>query len=328
MDDVSGYPPNYLPTEHTLHVDIDLIDKCNLRCPTCWRGTGAQKNSSAILPLDEFRAIVRRIRGEGYPNLSLINWTEPFLFHGLHEYVAAAKEEGICSWLSSNLSVRPERYRETIVSALAAGVDVLFVSVSGFTQEVYQRNHVGGNIEWIKENLQVIAEARRVGTVKTSVFLRYITFPYNVDECGLWDEYLRPIGIALMPVDGWGNPDTPMPNNSIFSQHVKHRIGDFGLVDTATLIPTVAEQVVPDKVCTLVADRLAIDAKGDAYLCCAFPNSPQLKIGHYLDLSESELLLRRHHHPFCVGCDVSPLRPTTEQDAERFRRAISERAHQ
>ena len=59
----------------SLHFDIDVIDKCNLQCPTCFRGTGAQKNTQAAMPLDKFSAVVAEAVAEGYPNICLINWT-------------------------------------------------------------------------------------------------------------------------------------------------------------------------------------------------------------------------------------------------------------
>src|SRR6185369_5284155 len=140
------------PKNGDLQVHIDLIDRCNLQCPTCWRGTGAQVNTTATLPLDKFREIVAKVKDEGYPNVALINWTEPFLCRNLHEYVPIVNESGMECWLSSNLSLPPNVYIPTIISALESGVDILWISVSGFTQAVYEINHVGGRVDWIKEN--------------------------------------------------------------------------------------------------------------------------------------------------------------------------------
>ena len=64
------------PGNHEIHFDIDLLNKCNLQCPTCFRGVGAEKNTPGVLPLDHFREIVDKARREGYPNICLINWTE------------------------------------------------------------------------------------------------------------------------------------------------------------------------------------------------------------------------------------------------------------
>src|SRR5437588_9716858 len=134
------------PSNGDIHLDIDIIDKCNLQCPTCWRGVAAQKNTSATMPLPRFREIVSKARAEGYPNVSLINWTEAFLCKTLHEYVAVVKEAGLDCWISSNLSLPPKEYSPAIIAALSSGVDILTVSVSGFTQSIYEINHKRGRI--------------------------------------------------------------------------------------------------------------------------------------------------------------------------------------
>jgi hypothetical protein len=69
-------------------------------------------------------------------------------------------------------------------------------------------------------------------------------------------------------------------------------------------------------------DRAALDAKGDAYLCCAYQNAPELRIGRYTDMSEDEFLLARHDHLYCKLCQI-PARDATENDRERFRRALA-----
>ena len=309
------------PSNGDKHVDIDIIDKCNLQCPTCWRGVAAQKNTSATMPLSKFREIVSKLRAEGYTNVALINWTEPFLCKTLHEYVPVVKQAGLDCWLSSNLSLPPSKYLPTIISALSSGVDILWISVSGFTQSVYEINHKGGRIDWIKSNLEAISSQLRLGKIKTSVWIRYLEFPYNSNETALWEDYAKSIKIGFNAVTAWGDPKTPQPGKEIFEQHIGHRIGDFD-ASKSDIAFTLREFEPPAKVCTLVTDRLALDAKGDVYLCCAYPNSEQLRIGSYVDIDEHDLLLRRHTHRFCDGCEV-PRRDATAEDRERFQRAWS-----
>jgi pyruvate-formate lyase-activating enzyme len=315
------------PSNGDLHADIDIIDKCNLRCPTCWRGVAAQKNTSATMPLFRFREIVNKARAEGYPNIALINWTEPFLCKTLHEYIPIVKEAGLDCWLSSNLSLPPDKYLPTISAALSAGVDILFVSVSGFTQDVYEINHVGGRIDWIKANLEGISKELRSGKITTSVWIRYLEFPYNGHEKAPWADYARRLGVGFDPVPAHGDPNDPLPSEKVFQQHLQDRIKDFATLDGSGIVEEISssEIEIPEKVCSLIADRIALDAKGDAYLCCAYPNADQLRIGSYVDIGESELLLSRHNHPFCATCEIPSRRNLTSKDRERFIRAFSDR---
>lgn len=298
-----------------LHFDIDLIDKCNLQCPTCFRGTGAQKNSHAALPLDKFRPIVAKAKAEGYPNICLINWTEAFLLKNLDQYVAIVKEfDDLDCWISSNLSLPPDRYLPSIISALRAGVDILFASVSGWSQEVYEINHKKGRIDWIRENLTAIAAELRAGNIETGVYIRYLHWPYNDHEVRHWQEFADTVGIRLDVVPAYGDPLQPLPGNEAYGQHVKN-------VLASADGPSPRPSSIPEKVCGLIMDRAALDANGDAYLCCAFPNAPGLKIGSYMAMSETEFLLKRHLHPFCTVCQI-PRRETTERDRERLRAAL------
>ena len=304
------------PTNGDIHFDIDLIDKCNLRCPTCFRGTGAQKNTQAALPLEKFREIVAKARAEGYPNICLINWTEAFLLESLDRYVAIVKEfDGLDCWISSNLSLPPPRYLPSIISALSAGVDILFISVSGWSQPVYEINHAKGRVDWIKENLAGIADALRDGRVRTSVWIRYLERPYNAHEGLPWEQLANQYGIGFQAVPAHGDPLKPLPNAQVYGQHLENCRN--ATVDHRAPI----EMEVPEKVCGLIIDRAAIDARGDAYLCCAYPNAPELRIGRYVDIDEDDFLLKRHTHWFCTLCQI-PMRDANDRDRDRYRRAL------
>lgn len=302
------------PTNSDRHFDIDLIDKCNLQCPTCFRGVGAQKNTAAALPVSEFRAIVAKAHAEGYPNICLINWTEAFLLRSLDQYVAVVKEfDGLDCWISSNLSLPPERYLPSILDALAAGVDILFISVSGWTQAVYEINHAKGRVDWILANLTGIAGALRTGRVKTNVWIRYLEWPYNAHEKAPWEAVARGYKIGFNAVPAHGDPLQPLPK--AYPEHISRVVASVAPADAS------AGTTVPDKVCALIMDRAVLDAKGDAYLCCAYPNTPELRIGRYADMGEDEFLLRRHNHTYCRACLIPP-RDATDRDRARLSRAL------
>jgi hypothetical protein len=225
-------------------------------------------------------------------------------------------------WLSSNLSLQPKIYIPTIISALESGVDILFISVSGFTQAVYEINHVGGRVDWIKENLVAIAAGVQAGRIKTGVWIRYLEFPYNTHEVPLWREFGEQIGIPIDVVPAHGDPKSPLLSYDGYQQHLKDRLTGMNTPNPNDEIP-MERLDVSRKICGLVADRVAIDAKGDAYLCCAYPNFEETKIGAYTDMSEHDLLLLRIAHPFCDTCEI-PLRDSTDGDRKRVADAIEE----
>ena len=145
---------------------IDLIDVCNLKCPTCVRGVGIIPNSGKKMPLTKFSDIVGKLKSEGFKRIGLFNWTEPLLNRNLNEYVAVIKDHGLFCLVSTNFSLRRI---DNLELALRAGIDHLIISVSGAEQPVYEINHAGGRIDYVKANVEKTAALKRSGEIHTEV---------------------------------------------------------------------------------------------------------------------------------------------------------------
>lgn len=286
---------------------IDIIDKCNLRCPTCVRGAQLLKNSASAMPLDLFEKLVAKAKGEGYDTIGLYNWIEPFLCKDVDSFIEIIKAADLDCELSSNLSLKPASYFDTIQRALRKGVDRLTVSVSGFHQETYEINHVGGNIAWIKENLEQIALLKKKSLIQTKVFLRLIQFDYNAADEPLLREYARSLKLEFEVIPGVGNPKQSVAQYAA-PNFYEERLKNFNSAD---------DREAQGEVCPLIMDTVAINSQGDVYICCAYPYYSSLRIGSYLELSKQELLLKRYMHPICPSCDFTR-RKTTPADRDRL----------
>nr|WP_148224026.1 hypothetical protein [Sediminispirochaeta smaragdinae] len=95
-----------------------------------------------------FEKILLKAKQNGATSVELYNWTEPFLHPDIKKFVNEVKKYELPLFLSSNLSLRsiPQ-----LIDTLHAGVDILYVSVSGFTNKVHQINHVGSDINVVKK---------------------------------------------------------------------------------------------------------------------------------------------------------------------------------
>lgn len=284
---------------------VDTNDACNLKCPTCIRGVRGMENSGARLPLDRFQAIVRKAAAEGYKRIGLFNWTEPFLNPDLAVFMAAIKASGLGTALSSNFSLRAIPDLEAVLRV----TDHLIVSVSGFDQDVYAINHVAGKMDYVKANLRRAAELKSNGGVSTVIVLRLLKFSYNHAEEPKLRALAADLDIDFEVLDGVGNPDKPI--RGVTNEAFMARIESVAAPEPA----------VPDKVCPLVFGQLPVDSRGDAYLCCAYPNYSATRIGGYLDMSHDELVLARHHHRLCVTCTM-PRRDATEADRAVYVEAL------
>src|SRR5262249_8916373 len=90
-----------------------------------------------------------------HSNASPSDGAETTVRCGGTDYVATAKKAGFWVMLSSTLSLR---HIDNLEETLAAGVDLLTVSLSGIDQETYQINHVGGNLKYVMHNMAQVRD--------------------------------------------------------------------------------------------------------------------------------------------------------------------------
>jgi hypothetical protein len=289
---------------------IDTIDVCNLKCPTCAKGVRNLPNSPRKMPLEMFEAIILKLKSEGITRIDLFNWTEPFLNRTLQEYVAAARRIGLGCGLSTTLSIR---HIDNLEATLLAGLDTLIVSMSGLDQQTYEINHVGGRLEYVFANCGRIREIRDRDGLDLQVRIKLIKFHYNAHQEPAFRAFAAENGFDFEIIDGVGDP-----------------LGaTFASFDNAYFLNEMSkagETTSPEdrgEACPLLFDQIALDCNGDVHLCCAMPNFESLRIGSYLELSSSEILLRRYTHSFCRVCTM-PRRPATVSDRQRLMLATTD----
>src|SRR5438876_585328 len=132
--------------------NIDVIEGCNLRCPSCPVGNFREaERPRGRMSVEMFDAIMDKVACEtpNVQHVGLFSWTEPLLHPELARIIASVKAHGFSCHLSSNLN-RIDRLEQVV----ASNPDRFRISLSGFTQEVYQQTHSGGNIEQVKANMR------------------------------------------------------------------------------------------------------------------------------------------------------------------------------
>jgi len=287
---------------------VDTIDACHLRCPTCVRGLRGLENSASRMDLGLFERVVGRLREQGFRRVGLFNWTEPFLNRTIETYVATAKAAGFCVSLSSTLSLPRVPNLE---ATLLAGLDLLTVSVSGSDQETYEINHVGGVWEYVTANLRRVRDAidRNQG-LHTRIDLRMLRFNYNAHQEPRLREFAEELGFCFEVIEGVGDPMAVpvVARNEDFEREVR----------PPARAPSPEDE---GKACELMFNQMAIDCRGDAYLCCATPNYPALRLGRFLELSADELLVKKFTHAVCRSCTM-PRRERAAAEESRLSAAL------
>jgi len=272
---------------------VDLVDGCQLECPCCARGVRAIKNTNGLMSLEQFAQVCENIKQNGFKNIALYNWTEPFLNRSLENYIQVFRSVvGPSAYLSisSNLSLREI---PNLRDVLHAGANELLVSVSGFSQEVHEIYHKGSKIEQVKKHLEYISSFVR--EIPTKVVVKYLNFGYNQSELQLFEAYARDLGLSFTTTVGYGSPLTlhEQPTLAFHENKLKEHLYDKW--DVARY------QAGISKFCDA---SLCLDHNADVFLCCRFPNLPQLRIGNFLTDPIKKILTARQLHPFCTNCDA------------------------
>jgi len=252
------------------------------------------------MPIEKFSQIIEKLALEKTRKIGLYNWTEPFLNRKLEDYILIVKKHGILCDLSSTLSLRKI---PNLTACLDAGVDSITISNSGTTQEIYEKNHVGGVLEYVMNHMETISRHIKEKPLTTSVTFRFIKFNHNIHQLDQAKLLADRLGFLFEQIEGFGN----------INHDLSFMSDDWYRKEAITGKPVAVED---RKICGLMVGQSTIDSSGDVYLCCAVPSTPYFKIGAHLDLSEPEILQKKLAHPYCRVCTF-PRRHPSQREMER-----------
>ena len=184
---------------------IDVSNKCNLHCPYC--PTGAKRKSGRDTSTIDLAHIERLLDdiGSYLISVNLFNWGEPFLHPQITEIIKMFHKKKIATHISSNLNVANKDIMEGISQA---GLDYLTVSLSGISQEIYQRYHRGGRFDLMRENLEhLITYKREHNKSRPVIEWKYLLFRHNVKEVEKARELSAKLGVDIFRIARGGGEE-------------------------------------------------------------------------------------------------------------------------
>lgn len=285
------------------HFDIDIVGGCNLRCPSCPVGNsdyGAVPKG--YMKPDMLDAILTKAKAECRSlDISLYNWTEPFLHPRLAEMIGIVKSHGLTCTISTNLNIIKK-----LEDVLAAGPDVIRVSASGFWQERYGVTHAKGDIEVVKKNMRTLSLLKDKMGAKTALTVLFHRYKDNAEDEVAFRQFAGDYGYKftavwayLMPLEKVLEVAEPGSTGNIVTQ------SDQTLIDRLALPTDKALEVARGADyagCGLRDVQVAITVEGNAMLCCSTYDLQKNKIGPYLDMTLDALQAARNAHALCTTC--------------------------
>ena len=276
---------------------VDIVGACNLSCPSCPMGNSENNNFKKSMPIETFREIVEKAKLEGVHSIHLYNWTEPLIHPRIGEFIEAINAAGLASGISTNLNIA-----KNMEKALRAEPSFFRVSLSGFHQHTYERGHVGGNIEVVKQNMIKLHDFKQQHNLGTLIEVYYHRYLDNLEEEGLMREFSERLGFkfttgysVMMPLEKTLAIIERDPSVTEADRETLTRLALPPYDDLINLI-----KHYPKQACDLKDNMLVLDCNGNAVLCCSIFNQSEYQVGKYLDLPLKQLINRKSTQQNCV----------------------------
>jgi radical SAM protein with 4Fe4S-binding SPASM domain len=180
---------NPKPWNWPLHMQIELTNYCNLRCPVCPAGLGMlRRKPQAIDPV-----IIERLIKEVGPyllTLSLWGWGEPLLHPELADILRITQNAGINTFLSTNgQNLNDDKVLQALIDFPPT---CLIVCLDGLTDETNSRFRVGAKLEPALYGVHELARMKREkGKEFPILHLRHIVMKHNEHELSELENFAR-----------------------------------------------------------------------------------------------------------------------------------------
>lgn len=273
---------------------FDIVDACNLKCVSCYRGiNGNQKTKLNLDTLEKsLTHVVNHFEIKGvWPN----NWSEPFLAKNLPDYLMKIREFDLPIALSSslNLAIKTETF-EKVLPLLSS----FNISASGLDQGVYSKYHKGGNITKVLENITKMLDVKNRLGLEIPFDWTFGKHLYNTDQYKKIAQFCEKNNIRFVPTRYYITDikdvlkvvaDVPIAEEiySLFYSSQKEAKKD------------ILQYAQPDS-CYLLNGNIVIDHKGNLMICCGSiesTNTPIQMIKNKQQLDEIRL-----QNSTCMKC--------------------------
>ena len=305
---------------------LEINSLCSLHCPTCTKGVPeGYDHKTGIMDEELMEKILDKIAAEN-PKAMVMMYgnSEPMLHPRLPECVASVKRRGLNAQISTNLnSVR------RLDELLAAGPDMIIISLSGFTREIYERGHAGGKIEKVKDNMRLIAEANAKIGQRINIAVNFHLYNDNQHEAPLMKEYATNLGIDFFTsyaraismenaiqynrsLDPDATPFEIQPGKPDYNSMLPPISQTYVDAMKRLVIPPTESQKMYENIpappeCPIGTMFCFIRHDGKTEMCACVADR-RLVLGDFLDTTQDERTAQRMNHPVCQQCSKYKLR--------------------
>ena len=201
-------------------LSLELWNECNAGCLFCrdkkgrihnLNPNGVNEISKGKMPPEMAMEIIGQLKDD---LLTVVLYTngEPLLYPDLAKVIRYASDQRITSVISTNGLLFNE---DNARAVLEAGIDLLKIQLSGFTQDIYSVQIRYGNVEKLKENIRLVAKINQEGKYGAIILVDYILYNYNKHQLPLIRQFCKELGVNMSvrpgnPAGGLENLEAPL----------------------------------------------------------------------------------------------------------------------
>lgn len=194
---------------------IEPTNICNLQCPLCSTGVGAETRDKGKMTLENFKKFIDEIKDVAV-QISLQNWGESTLVKDLSLMIKYAADNKIFINLSTNFSINySKNYLEELMKS---GLGVLLIDVDGTTNEVYKKYRVSGDLDKVVDNIRTVVKFKKENNIKYPIIkTKMLVMKHNEHQINDFKKLSKELGVDQIELGNIQiNPKTAknwLPNN-------------------------------------------------------------------------------------------------------------------
>lgn len=151
-------PKNFIVEEFPIDLDIEVTDRCNLRCTFCDKLPLLTKDQIGDIDFALYKKIVDEGAEKGLCAVKLSYRGEPLLHKKIAEMISYAKKKNIIDiYFNTNGMLLT---REMSLKLMDAGLDRISISIEGTDPVKFERERRGAKFYQIMRNVDTLLELR------------------------------------------------------------------------------------------------------------------------------------------------------------------------
>lgn len=171
---------------------IGVNNICNLKCPICITGARRIGSNLGQMKFSLYKKLIDQV-GKYLFRVTLNNFGEPFLNPDIYKMINYAKENNVGTLLSTSFTTCDEVDIQRIIES---GLDEIWISIDGTTEETYLRYQVGGDFAKAMENMRLLVTRRNELNAKSPrVMWQFVVNKFNYHQIDDAREMAREIGL-------------------------------------------------------------------------------------------------------------------------------------